>query len=69
MMDDFDEIYDPKNLCIDVREKLLKVIGAVSYLSWFTKVTFTEKGGAVQMKAETPFVEDYVTTHFGHLFK
>jgi hypothetical protein len=55
-------------LSLDVREKFLKVIGAASYLSWFTKVTFVEKGGVVNMKAETPFVEDYIKTHFGHLF-
>ena len=59
---------DESPLCLDVREKLLKVIGVASYLSWFTKVTFVEKGGVVNMKAETPFVEDYITTHFGHLF-
>jgi hypothetical protein len=59
---------DETPLCLDVREKLLKVIGAASYLSWFTKVTFVEKGEVVTMKAETPFVQDYITTHFGHLF-
>jgi hypothetical protein len=62
------ESIDETPLCLDVRGKLLKVIGAASYLSWFTKVTFVEKGGVVNMKAETPFVEDYIRTHFGHLF-
>ena len=62
------ESIDETPLCVDVREKLLKVIGAASYLSWFTRVTFVEKGGEVTMKAETPFVEDYIKTHFGHLF-
>jgi hypothetical protein len=63
------ESIDETPLCLDVREKLLKVIGAASYLSWFTKVTFVEKSGVIAMKAETPFVEDYIRTYYGYLFK
>lgn len=52
-----------------VRAKLLKALGAVTYLSWFTKVKIITDEKGVHLKAETPFVQDYITTHFGYLFR
>lgn len=56
------------DVCKDVRQKILTVIGAASYLSWFTKVCFVENNHGLQMKAENAFVQDYITTHYGYLF-
>ncbi|MBP9752187.1 MAG: hypothetical protein KBD31_00025 [Proteobacteria bacterium] len=53
----------------DVRFKIAKVIGEQSYLSWFTQVSFFEDDKGFHLKANKPFVLDYVQNVYGYLFK
>jgi hypothetical protein len=59
---------DEDNSIKEVRFKIARIIGYASYLSWFTKVAIIYNNKGFHLKAGTPFVQDYITTHFGHLF-
>lgn len=62
----FDELNESEP-CKDIRRKIAKIIGSAAYLSWFTKVVFVINTNCIQFKAQTPFVNDYIMTHYGYL--
>ena len=61
------ETLNESEMCKDIRRKIATVIGLPAYLSWFTKVVFVINTHGIHFKAQTPFVNDYITTHYGYL--
>lgn len=50
--------------CKELRYSIIRKLSLPTYLSWFTKVSFSENDGKFTMKAESQFVEDWIKCNF-----
>lgn len=53
--------------CKQTRYMILQALGPTQYNAWFTQVDILDDGKT--LKARSRFVEDYITTHFGHVIE
>lgn len=62
------ETVNEHQICKTVRSKIVRVIGNKAYLSWFTQLKMDYSDHRFRIYAESPFIRDYVLTHYGYLF-
>ncbi|WP_032114115.1 DnaA N-terminal domain-containing protein [Candidatus Paracaedibacter symbiosus] len=55
--------------CKEMRLKLLSLFGENAYRNWFSRISLQVIDNKVCFQAENRFMQDYITAHYGQVFK
>lgn len=66
---EIEKIKNEPNQAIELRRKILQLVGVGEYLSWFYHATFITNNGNLEAIAPNKFVEDRWDTHYSWLKK